>query len=311
MPIFAKQAVLVAKVQTTAGTYLEPAVTDWVEATDLTLTPFEADTTELSLIRKTFGASQQFVSGLRVKLSFSIALAGSGTAGTAPYWGALERICGMAQTIVAATSVAYAPADTNFEIGSLACYIGVNKHAMRDARGTSTLDVTKSGFLVRKYEITGIYVDPVVGVIPAVAIAPRIMPDTLQSGNTTMTMFGATPCVQAMSIDTGFDVKYMKFLGNCTDTISINDRSCKGSIEIVAESIAVKDWFSLVKLGTTGTIAFAINPAGTAGKKLTINAPKVQLLNPQYGDVDGIKTLKMDMVLMPSAGSDDYSIINA
>ena len=310
MPITAKQAVLVAKVQTTAGTYSEPAATDWVEITDVTLTPFDADETELALIKRTYGANQQIPYNYRAKLAFSIPLAGSGTAGTAPYWGTLERICGMAQTIVATTSVTYAPADSTFEIGSLAMYIGPNKHAMRDARGTSSLEISRGGFLVRKYEITGVYIDPVAATVPSVAIAPRVMPEILLSTNTALSLHGTSGlCMAGMTIDTGFDVKFLSFLG-CTDQVALNDRATKGTIELVAESIATKDWFTACKTAATGALAVTLNAAGAAGKRLAVNAPKVQLMNPTYGDADGIKTLKMDMILLPSAGSDDYSIVN-
>jgi len=307
--ISSKQAAVLAKVQTVAGTYLEPAAADWVEATDITLTPMESESAELNLVKSTLGANQVIPYGLRVKMSFSIAVAGSGTAGTAPYWGTLERICGMAQALVATTSVTYKPADTAFELGSLVAFIGTNKHAMRDARGTSSLEVSRGGFLVRKYEITGIYIDPVTASVPAIAVAPRIMPEVLLSGNTALTLHGTTVCLHSLTIDTGFDVKFLQFL-SCTDTVRIDDRSCKGSVEIVAGNISVKDWFATCKNATTGALAFTLNALGTAGKKLAINAPKVQLTNPQYGDQDGIKTLKMDMILLPSAGSDDYSIIN-
>jgi hypothetical protein len=296
-------------VQTVAGTYLEPAVTDNVEITDMSITPMESETAELTLIKRTFGANPIIPFGLRVKLSFSIALSGSGVAGTAPYWGALERICGMAQTLVATTSVTYKPADSAFELGSLACYIGVNKHALKDARGTSSIDINKGGFLVRKYEITGIYIDPIAGTIPAVSIAPRLMPSVMLPNNTVFSLHGVAACLKSMSIDTGFDVKFMQYL-SCVDTVSLNDRSVKGSVEIVAESIATKDWFSTCKTGETGELSFTLDATAAAGRRLAITAPKVQLTNPQYGDDDGIKTLKMDMILMPSAGSDDYSLVN-
>ncbi len=310
MPILERKTILVAKQQPTAGTYVEPAATDWVEVIDFSAEPLVADVKELELLKKSFGAYPKRLSGYRVKISFSIALAGSGTAGTAPYWGVLERICGMAQTIVAITSVTYSPADASYEMGSLAFYFEGNKHAMRDARGTSSLDVDANGWFTRRYEITGVYIDPVTATIPAVATLPRIMPELLLSSNTTFTLHGQACCLKKLSIETGNDIKYRSLMG-CVDVLDIAGRMVSGSVEIVAESLTLKNWFTTVKSEAFGILDFTHNSTGTAGKRLAINAPNVQLLNPKYGSYEGIKTLTMDLNIVPTAvGADDYKIVN-
>lgn len=307
MPFFTKQGLIFGKIQTAPGTYLESVAADWIEANDINLTPMDATEVDLPLLSPNFGAVQKMLTGLKVKLSFSTALAGSGTAGTAPYWGVLERICGMAQIAVATpASVQYKPANSAFELGSLVAYIGTNKHALRDARGTSKLEIARNGWFKRTYEITGVYVDPAVLAPPAVTVVPRIMPTILQPGNATLSLYGITNlCLHSMSLDTANDIKFTDFL-NCTQQVQIVDRHCAGSIEFVAESIANKDWFAAAKAGLTGALSFSVG--AVAGNKLQIDAPKVQLTKPSYGDVDGLRTLKFDMNIMPSTGSDDYTL---
>ena len=46
-------------------------------------------------------------------------LAGSGTAGTAPRYGALLQACGLSETIVASTSVTYAPVSSAFSSATI------------------------------------------------------------------------------------------------------------------------------------------------------------------------------------------------
>lgn len=280
MPIFTNQTILLAKIQT-GTTFLAPAPTDWVEITDASIEPFVAESKELTLIKATFGANPQKFYGLKVKLSFSVALAGSGTAGTEPYWGVLERICGMGKTAIAAAptavppveaGVVYKPLNSGYELGSLACYIGPNLHALHSARGTSSLELSVGGYWVRKYDITGVYIDPTAATIPTVALESRVLPDLLLGATTTLSLHGMTNlCLSSLSLDTGNDIKLQEFLNCNAPQASITDRQCKGSIEFVAESIGTKDWFAIAKAGATGALSFKLD--GGVGKKLTLAAP--------------------------------------
>ena len=57
------------------------------------------------MIRPYLGASQQLLANTRVECTFSVELAGSGTAGTAPAYGKALKACGLAETVASGTSV--------------------------------------------------------------------------------------------------------------------------------------------------------------------------------------------------------------
>ena len=58
--------------------------TDAVQVIDLSITPQSSDVVNRDLVRPYFGASEQLLANTKVECSFSVELAGSGTAGTAP-----------------------------------------------------------------------------------------------------------------------------------------------------------------------------------------------------------------------------------
>ena len=308
MPIYEKQTVLLGTIQPKAGTYKEPLATENIEITDVTLSPFEPEkSVELDLITDAFGAKQEFPVGIKVKLQFTIALAGSGTAATAPYWGQLMRMCGFAQVLITTPpSVKYQPASGAFEMGSLVTYIGGNKHAMRDVRGTVSLEVKKLDFAKLKFDMTGVYVDPVSATIPNVSKKPRVTPPVLQAANTSLSLHGIVNlCLSNLSLDIGNEIQYHEYL-NCTPTLNIVDRKPKGSVEFIYELLSTKDWFAAVKNNADGTLKF--NYGAVAGNKIQIDAPKVCLLKPTIGADAGLRTLKMDMTPLASAGNDDFTI---
>lgn len=306
-PIFTKSTLVFAKIQPVAGTALDTVTaTDWMEVTDATLTPMDSTEVELNLLSDQMGAKMKFMTGFQAKLSFSIDLAGSGTAGTAPHWGVLEQICGKAQIVTPTTSTKFTPVSSGFVLGTLVCFIGGNKHVIRDARGTSKLDVSRNGFLKRTYDITGVYVDPTAVNPPAVTKAPRVIPPMLNPSNVALSFFGQTAlCLHAASLDDGNEVKFLDLL-NCTEQVMITGRAVSGSIEVIADLVSVKNWFTDAKNGATGLMKITIGK--TAGNIIEIEAPKVQLLKPDYGDVDGLRSIKFGLNVLPTLGDDDYTI---
>lgn len=73
--------------------------TDWFEARNVTLTPFEAETADRGIVQPWMGNGGKLIVSTRQKLAFDVALAGSGVAGVAPKIGKLLRSVGFAETL--------------------------------------------------------------------------------------------------------------------------------------------------------------------------------------------------------------------
>lgn len=96
---------------------------DWFEARNMTITPFEADTADRNLDLPYMGNGGKLIVSTRNKVSFDVALAGSGTPGVAPKIGKLLRACGWAETYTVAnggTATAGGASDITLAAGASA-----------------------------------------------------------------------------------------------------------------------------------------------------------------------------------------------
>ena len=73
--------------------------TDWFEARNVSLTPYESDTADRNIEMPYMGNGGKLIVTTRQKLAFDVALAGSGTRGIAPKIGKLLRTVGFAETL--------------------------------------------------------------------------------------------------------------------------------------------------------------------------------------------------------------------
>lgn len=85
--------------ESTYGTDPVLVGTDWFEARNVSLTPIDADTAERNIEMPYMGNGGKLIVDTRQKLSFDVALVGSGTPGVAPKIGKLLRCGGYAETL--------------------------------------------------------------------------------------------------------------------------------------------------------------------------------------------------------------------
>src|SRR5690606_13420387 len=96
-----RNVVLLAKVETTKGTSASPTAASnaMLPVGEVSLTPVDAERVPRNVIRGYYGAPDALVGSTWMRLGFSVEAASSGTAGTAPAWGALLQGCGFTETV--------------------------------------------------------------------------------------------------------------------------------------------------------------------------------------------------------------------
>jgi hypothetical protein len=309
MPLLTRKRLILLESEGTYGTDPTPTGVDAVLVRDLNITPLQSDTVSRDLVRPYLGASEQLLSNTRVEVTFSVELAGSGAAGTAPRYGKALLACGMAETVVASTSVTYAPVSASF--GSCTIYYNIDgvRHKVTGARGTFTINGAVGEIPTIDFTFTGIYNAPTDTALPSATYADQATPVVFKEGNTSgFELLSYSGCLQAVSFDIGNSLIYRELVG-CTKEVLLTDRAATGSVTIEAPTIAQKDYFTAaLSDGTLGNLLF--QHGQTAGNIVDFASTRVDIGDVTYSDQDGVHMLTIPYTCVPStAGNDEFSLV--
>jgi hypothetical protein len=108
MALRARNALLMAKIETTSGTFVTLAAsTDAIRVRNVSVSPQTNNQANDSLT-SSLDALPDLIGGMSMDVNFEFFIKGSGVAGTSPEWGKIMRACGWAETLTA-TAVPAAP----------------------------------------------------------------------------------------------------------------------------------------------------------------------------------------------------------
>jgi hypothetical protein len=310
MPKQSRIQLLLAKIESSYGTLPSPAPagSDAILVRNLEATPLEAMMLERETVQPYLGSRPSLMVDKRVKITFEIEVSGSGTAGTAPKYGPILRACGLSQTIVADTSVTYAPVSTAMESVTLAYHADGIRHYAVGCRGTFELAGVAPEFFLWKVEMTGIYVPPTDTAIPSATYTNQAAPLVFGSESiATFSMHGFNACVQEFSLNLNNEMVFRNLAG-CTQQQLITDRKVDGSVMLEMPTLESKDFFAAAVARTQDDITFQFG--ATAGNILTVTVGQAQLGAPAYGDSDGVLMLTVPYMALPtSAGNNELSLV--
>ena len=193
MALLSRKRLILAKIEAAYGTDPTPtAAANAILVRNLEITPIQADVVSRDLVRPYYGNSDQLLANTRVECTFEVELAGSGTAGTAPAYGPVLKACGMGETVVATTSVTYAPISTFASAGtSVTIYYNVDGvlHKVTGARGTVDMSCQLGQIPVLKFSMVGIYNAPTDTAQGSVTYTNQATPLIFKNGNTSAFSF--------------------------------------------------------------------------------------------------------------------------
>ena len=302
-----RKRLIQVKKESTYGTDSTPAGTDALLVRNLEITPIEADVVSRDLIRNYLGNSPQLLANTRASITFQVELAGSGTAGTAPRYGAILQACGLSETIVASTSVTYAPVSSSFSSATIYFNNDGIRHILTGCRGTFTMNAEVGQIPTLDFTMVGIYNAPTDTALPTTTYSNQASPLIFKQGNTSaFQFFSYAGCLQSVSFDIGNETVYRELVG-CTKEVMITNRAASGTVMLEAPTLAAKDFFNLAQTETTGNLTFLHGT--TAGNRATFTAGQCDISNPTYGDQDGVQMLSVPYVATPTtAGNDEISL---
>jgi len=308
MTLLSRKRLLTAAIESTYGTDATPSGTDAVLVRSLEITPLNADVVERELVRPYLGNFEQLLGNQHVEVTFEVELAGSGTAGTAPKWGPIFRACGMGETIVASTSVTYAPVSSNFESCTLYFDNDGIRHKITGCRGTFSMNCEVNAIPTLSFTMMGIYNAPTDTSLPTATYTDQATPVLFRQGNTSsFSIFGYSGILQALSLDIANENIYRELIGG-TKEVLLTDRKPAGEVTVEAVSLATHDFFTDATGTSTGGLSFTHGTV--AGNIVAFSSPQTDLGSPAYADQDGIQMITLPYTATPTtAGNDELSFV--
>lgn len=240
------------------------------------------------------------------KVTFDVMLHGSGTAGTAPDFGVALQGCGLAETVVAATSVTYAPASAAIPSLTIGVYKDGKRFQAAGARGTVKLEAKAGEPAKLSFEFTGVSTTEtdtalLTGVAYQTAAPPAFLGASLALGTY------AAIC-ESVGIDLANTIALrpdVNSAGGYASTL-ITARAPKLTLNPEAVLCAAKDWYSAWVAGTQ--MAFTAVIGGAAGNKCTVSAPKAQIATRKMEEREGVVVDSLELGLFRDTGDDELEL---
>jgi hypothetical protein len=303
-----RKRVILIEAESSYGTDPTPSATDVVLVRDLSITPQSSDVVNRDVVRPYLGASEQLLANTRVECTFSVELAGSGTAGTAPRYSSALKACGFSETIVANTSVTYAPVSSSFSSVTIHYNVDGVRHIVTGCRGTFVLNAAVGEIPSIDFTFTGIYNAPTDTALPTVTYGNQATPLVFKNGNTSgFSLLSYSGALMNITMDVGNSLVYRELVGG-TKEVLITDRAANGSVTIEAPTLAQKDYFTAALTDSSlGNLAFLHGT--TAGNKVQLTSSKVDIGDVAYGEADGVAMLEIPYTLVPTAANNEVSLI--
>lgn len=293
-----KKKSIFMKLEASYGLDPVPVAADWMEARNLNVTPIDPKMVDRNIVLDGKGRVGQLMASANTKLSFDVALAPSGTAGTKPKWDVVMLAAGWASTVVAATSVTYNLTSSGEKSATIYFFEDGTRQTLSGVRGSWKLGMDASGLPIMSFEGQGLYLEPV----PA---ANAIVPDktgwTVEEPvgalRTTGTFNGVQVAFSKYEVDQANTVNYINLPGPQEEVV-IADRAPTASLTLLAPELGVLNPYALM---TSATLVTAVvNHGSAAGKKAQI-AIKSRITGLSEVEVEGY--LGYQISLQPEASS--------
>lgn len=303
-----KTKYILAKIETTYGTDSAPvAATDGVLAQNITLRPMQGEDAPRNLERPFLAADETIPVNVHAQLDFSVELAPSGTAGTAPAWAPLLRACGVGQTVSAGVSVTFAPATDNHASATIHFFVEGTRHVLTGARGNARFVIGAQAIPRIEFAFTGLYNVPSEQsrTNPTLSSWQRPQPAT-RTNTPTFTVNSVASQLRELTFDLGNQVVPRLLIG--AESIIIPDRAETLSARIGSVPLSTLNPFALAAALTPVPVGL-VHGVG-AGRIATFSWPLAQLRRPPEPAVqDQIVEWPLTFAPQPNSGNDQWSLV--
>ena len=300
-----KKLALLAKLEDTYGTDATPTGSaNAILGVDVNFTPLAGGEASRDLLLPYLGNQGVMLTGEYGQIEFSVEVAGAGTAGEAPAYGPILRACGMAETIDAGVEVVYNPVSAAFESVSLYYNRDGVRHILLGCRGNFTVNLVPSQIPRYRFTMMGLLGTIADSALPAVDHSAFVKPVPVSKAKTTASLHGYAGAFESLALDMGQAVSARMLINE--EKIVLPDRSGSGTAVVAANTLATKDWFSIIRDRTRGALEAVHGTAG--GNIVQFDAPAVEIGRPTEGQTDNVLNYSLPLMLCPDEGNDELTI---
>lgn len=325
MARYARNSVILLKKETTSGTDAVPTgASNAVLVSNLKANPLNAQNVSRDLIRNYFGGSEQLVGSAYKTIDFDVEFQNGGTAGTAASWDEVLQCCGFATGALLTTpsrvehNIAAPSAQSS---ATIYYYDDGSLHKLLYAKGTMKIDLSIGSRPVFSFSFIGLDGGISASANPSTTLTGYKTPPVVSDPNTGALTLGCTYATGALSggteyvssgltIDFGNAVNFIDLLGTATlpgQTVEINQRETTGKLMVDLTPANEVTFMANVKSNTLQSIGLVHGT--TAGLKMMIFMPSVQLVNPTLEEKEGRRMIGYDFRALPISGNDELKII--
>lgn len=302
-----KRELILIKVESTYNTDAVPvASTDAVLISNPSWSHEGARMLDRNHVKTTLDTVKKKYGGSLMSVSFDMEMKGSGTAGTAPEMAAALRACGLGETVVASTSVTYAPVSSSLESATIYYYQDGKRYILTGCRGNVSFNMTAGEYGVASFNFTGH-----IGTIADVALPSGTFdatePTALIGLSFTIGAFAAEINALEFGLNNEIITPASISASDGYGEIRIGGRDVSGSIDPEDELIATEDFIADWKAGTELALDTGV-VGSTAGNRYQVTMPAVAYRDVGAGDRDQVRTLQIGFGAGISAGDDEVSL---
>lgn len=299
---------LLWKMESTYGTDPVPTNTSNVlVAQNVDINPLEMETDDYTPVSDTFGSNEMIIGAKWSTVSFDVLLCGSGTQGTAPNHGVVQRACSRSELLSAGLSATYSLVSQGEE--SATCYFYVNGvlQKISGLKGSFTETWTAKKAPRMTFKGIGLHVPMVDASLPIPTLPSIPRPVAMNATNTEFRLDAPYEAnVSSFSLDLGNDVQYRNLTGR--ERVDIVGRQPSGKIMFEMPTVAGKNFLGANGLCTLATpVNLSVIHGTVPGNILERSMPKVQLMKPRAREERGILMLECDLHLAREDGNDEIT----
>jgi hypothetical protein len=306
MPILTQTALVMAKVETTAGT--DAAPTPAANAFLVVDPVFSVNPTVLdrNFAKPDFSTYASVVGRKLASVTFNVPMSGSGIAATSPSWAQLFAGCSMVETTgTAPASKVWTPITANPKTLTIYVYYDGLLHKMVGCMGTFSINAEAGNFGMASFTFTGGYVTPIASTFPTTAVLQDVTPSQVELANLA---YGgdASLVVNAFTMEMANNIVPRSDVNSANGFrgVRISGRNPTGGIDPETE-VTQSFWSSME---TSALAAFSMRIGTVAGNLVRVTAPKSQIVGVGYGDRDGLRNYDLSLAFRRNAGNDEFTV---